>query len=601
MHRILAIAGVTALAGASGACNSDEAAGNSLCTPGALVGCQCLDGNLGWTLCDMAGTPGPNCNCASAGPCAAVLCSGHGVCAESGDAALCVCDVGYERVGTECIATGDPCLQNDCSGHGTCVPLSNAPFCVCDVGYEYVDGGCVQLSDPCAEIACSGHGICAVVGGAGVCVCDGGYQQQGADCVPTDPQNPCSGVDCGDHGTCALVDWQPVCVCDPGYFLDVDTCQEVVGPSCSGVSCSNHGVCTLTVLGAACACDVGFHPAGLSCIEDDPLDPCASVTCSGHGSCNPNGGWAICVCDTDYHSLGADCAENGTIAVSHTLDKIIADPMRPYLYAASNSSGYVLIIDRQTGVEQAAVHVALSIDDIDLDANAGILYAVSKSGTLIGRYDVVANAFAPPIFFAPPADHSQGLHYHVEAGPPGRVFFVDAAWQPTLHVLDTTSGLELSTYSGCGIGDLELSSDGTTLFVWEQYGWGAGLTTSYVRRLDVSSDAVGAIEVGTINVQRDPVTTPMLVGGGRLATKKYVLRDDDLDYVVANLPSPAYAFAGDGNVVVTSSAAYSVVSPALSRPLTVSSTVMVMCPDCSDLYIYDGANNRILVQSLAGL
>jgi cysteine-rich repeat protein len=51
---------------------------------------------------------------------------------------------------------------------------------------------------------------------------------------------------------------------------------------------------------AYCVCASGFHPRGLVCVPNDPLNPCRDVDCSGHGACRAEGGVPVCDCFSGY-------------------------------------------------------------------------------------------------------------------------------------------------------------------------------------------------------------------------------------------------------------------------------------------------------------
>jgi hypothetical protein len=501
--------------------------------------------------------------------------------------------------------------DGDASGSRHCEPGQLAA-CECsgevDLGWMLCSASGDSFGDcrcggtsPCDEVDCSGHGTCAIVGSTATCICDTGYRREGVQCIPGEPGDLCGGVECGEHSLCAQVAGEARCVCDDGYYREDGRCSLVTGSDCEGVSCSGHGVCAITRAGATCACDPGFHPVGLSCLENDDANPCAGVTCSGYGTCDPGGGHATCLCVQGYHSIGADCVEDDIIPVSRSVDKIIADPNRPYLYAGSRGSGYLLIINRDTRMEEAAIYALVDVSDIDLDAEAGILYAISMRTYRIARYDVVNRTFLPPIVFDPPADHTSGAFYRVAPGRTGRVFFADAAWSPQLHQMDTDSGEHVSTDGLNGVGDVAASSDGHTLYTWTKLGWSAGSVNSFVRRIDARSDALTDIEVGSVNVRRDPLDGPLLLAEGRLAVKHHVLLRDDLNYVVDYLPDPIYGFTLDGEIAITATHAYRIGGARIVRPLTVTTRIMATSPDASEVYLYDAARNAVVVQSLAGL
>jgi len=77
-------------------------------------------------------------------------------------------------------------------------------------------------------------------------------------------------------------------------------CSSEAGGPCAGIDCSGHGICTSVADLAYCICAAGYHPVGLDCLVNDPLDPCRGVTCSDHGTCRVDGTVPTCDCDAGF-------------------------------------------------------------------------------------------------------------------------------------------------------------------------------------------------------------------------------------------------------------------------------------------------------------
>jgi hypothetical protein len=270
------------------------------------------------------------CVAAEPSPCAGVDCSGHGVCAVSGEEPVCACDEGYHAVALDCVADdpGDPCLEVTCSGHGVCAVAAGEALCLCDEGYHAADLGCLADDPgPCLDVTCSDHGVCAVAGGAALCVCDEGFHPDELACVGNDPDDPCAGIDCAGHGACDDSGGAPACDCDEGFHAVSLACIADEVDPCLEVTCSGHGVCAVAGGAALCVCDEGFHAAALECAADAP-DPCLDVVCSGHGICAAAAGEPLCICDEGFHAEALEC---------------VADPPDPCLDVDCSGHGFCAV------------------------------------------------------------------------------------------------------------------------------------------------------------------------------------------------------------------------------------------------------------------
>jgi hypothetical protein len=82
---------------------------------------------------------------------------------------------------------GDACNGQTCSGHGICATAGGAAICVCDTGFHAQALACVanDPDDPCSGVDCGPGGACAAVAGAPDCTCGPGYHEAGATtCLP---------------------------------------------------------------------------------------------------------------------------------------------------------------------------------------------------------------------------------------------------------------------------------------------------------------------------------------------------------------------------------------------------------------------------------
>lgn len=126
--------------------------------------------------------------------CASVTCNGHGRCATIDGTAACVCDPGYDAIGTSCVADGTDAGAIDAAGgardggmgaSGGCRLAVDCPGALCD----YASGACVpQNADRCVLPPAEG-GSAEVGRGCGISVMSDGSRAPllcgpGLTCVP---------------------------------------------------------------------------------------------------------------------------------------------------------------------------------------------------------------------------------------------------------------------------------------------------------------------------------------------------------------------------------------------------------------------------------
>ncbi|MBN2360498.1 MAG: hypothetical protein JXR83_13670 [Deltaproteobacteria bacterium] len=158
-----------------------------------------------------------------------------------------------------------PCAAVHCSGHGVCALLDAAPTCVCDHGFHSTGLDCVADAAPCELVTCSGRGICGLLDGQGYCLCDPGFHNRDATSCIADPW-PCAGVDCDGAGVCGLtLGGQPLCACDPGYGNAGPTrCRVSITPLAFGPTTPADGAAVprQVTLAGSCTADQQLAVSG---------------------------------------------------------------------------------------------------------------------------------------------------------------------------------------------------------------------------------------------------------------------------------------------------------------------------------------------------
>eukprot|EP00117_Sycon_ciliatum_P033036 scpid61463/ scgid1264/ Fibrillin-1 len=253
--------------------------------------------------CPPAST-GTACECTGSNPC-----SNNGVCSAT-DQSSFTCDctgTGFE--GAVCDeASTNPCINgmNNCVENAACVlinPLFNIFVCVCEIGFEGV--GTVQCANvnECDDTPCDDNAFCSDTVGSFTCACQPGYEGDGFDCLEI---NECAiGThDCLPQAACVNTDGSFICDCGLGFLGNgVDQCVDINECDQDPFPCDDNAFCTNTFGSFQCRCQDGFRGDGFTfcdeineCVEG--LDNCGQD--QGRGLClNVEGSFA-CVCFTGF-------------------------------------------------------------------------------------------------------------------------------------------------------------------------------------------------------------------------------------------------------------------------------------------------------------
>lgn len=281
------------------------------------------------------------------------------------------------------------------------------------------------------------------------------------------------------------------------------------------------------------------------------------------------------------------------------LSKVLPDPHRPWIYALARPGDAIYFC--QPGDPNFVVleFPGRDLTDMDIAANGDLLYAIDFAGDEILVIDLASQALVRTI--PVPATDRAGDHFHIEAGRTDRVYWVDAAWQPTLHVLDATSGIEMARLDDIGVGDLEIALDGRAMYLWYQFGWHAGQAGSFIYRLDCSSDPPLVDERGVTNVlRRDPLDTPILLtaDGGTVFCKGYAFPSGDLAKADLMFSEPTYAISPNASFIFSQSVVYGRDASA-QRRMPLVTRVLATSPDGSLLYLGDDDGLQLFVYELS--
>ncbi|XP_030844885.1 fibrillin-1 isoform X2 [Strongylocentrotus purpuratus] len=219
---------------------------------------------------------------------------GSGVCINSTDGEICVCD----QTGYEFNSTINNCTDvNECLGENRCeMDCDNIPggyVCSCVTGFLLdVNGRSCSDRDECLDGTqdCDTNAACSNTEGSFSCLCNDGYTENGAMCTNTD--ECLSTSPCHVFANCMDTNGSFNCMCMPGFSGNGFSCVD--NNECDQSPCDENAACNNTDGSFSCTCLEGYTGNGLSCsnINECEVDP----PCGVYADCSDNEGSFTCSC-----------------------------------------------------------------------------------------------------------------------------------------------------------------------------------------------------------------------------------------------------------------------------------------------------------------
>jgi hypothetical protein len=215
--------------------------------------------------------------------------------------------------------TGVVCGSEVCPAHASC----NGTACVCDQGFEKLGTLCVDVNECLVNHGgCDPHASCVNTPGSFECKCRHGYEGDGSFCYET-------GSDTGEWGACGYCDpnatcetneetQEAYCLCKEGYSGTGRRCSDI--NECTESDCDANATCTNLPGSRSCTCNSGYYGDGKKCSIGS--DHAVGASCSMPGSrsdcdngltCRQVDGTGFTYCSKAPCTTNADCGKNGTL------------------------------------------------------------------------------------------------------------------------------------------------------------------------------------------------------------------------------------------------------------------------------------------------
>ena len=288
--------------------------------------------------------------------------------------------------------------------------------------------------------------------------------------------------------------------------------------------------------------------------------------------------------------------------------KLLADPIRPKIYALNKGNGtlpgILLALNPTNGTTLGELAMGLGSTDMAIAGVGDFLYVINTASRSVTKVDLSVFAVANTRSVATPNTSDVNNPLRIAAGRLNVVYFTDGGWSPGVYTLDFNAGTILSLFDDdSGAGGLAATRNGNTLYTWRQYGWGAGNVNSWVTRYNAASTNLISQENSFTSWRRDPFDTPILLNTNEtvLFNKQQMFAATNLSLLYREFAENVYAISARGDWAFGSTKVYNSWTGFELTNLAFASSVQAVTATDRHLFRYRTSPSELVIHSLSSL
>ncbi len=232
------------------------------------------------------------------------------------------------------------------------------------------------------------------------------------------------------------------------------------------------------------------------------------------------------------------------------------------------------------------------------------LYVINTGSRTISKVDLASFSVVADQGISTPNTYSLSNPLYVAAGQTNLVYFTDGAWGPEIYALDFDTGsnvlvLDTGGNQSIGAGGMVLDRGGDALYIWQQYGWSAGLANSAIVSMAVGNGSLTATATGP-SQNRDPLDTPILLDGAqqRVFNKVQMVSATNVSILLAQFSDNIYAISLDGSVAFGPTEVYNTLNGTILTNLPFAATVQTLSGDQTELFRYNASTSSLIIYDM---
>lgn len=293
------------------------------------------------------------------------------------------------------------------------------------------------------------------------------------------------------------------------------------------------------------------------------------------------------------------------------INKLLPDYGCPKVYALNNANGTVpgtlLALNPTNGAILAEISLNLNPTDMAITPAGDALYVIHAGSRTITKVDLATFSVADEKNIVTPQTYSLSNPLYVAAGQLDRLYYTDGAWGPGVYFFDFAAGTNLFVINtggngSHGAGAILLNRIGSNVYIWNQYGWGAGNVNAWVTRFDVAAGgSLTALENSFTSWRRDPLDTPLFLDGAErwVFNKQQMFAATNVSVLVNQFANNIYGISLDGSLAFGPTEVFNTVNGNTLTNLSFSTTVMSLSGDQKTLFRYNADTASVVIYDMA--
>jgi DNA-binding beta-propeller fold protein YncE len=281
------------------------------------------------------------------------------------------------------------------------------------------------------------------------------------------------------------------------------------------------------------------------------------------------------------------------IDVTSQVERMKADPTRPYLYLVDKVNNSLHFVNLTTNTVESTIFVGSSPEDLDINQDGSKLFVANFGSTNIGVVDLSTRTMTGNLLVNTAVDIWNGNPYRIVCGTGDTLVFTSQDQWNSLKLVNALTGANLAVGGTIYEPGLAASPDGTRVYVGE-----SGISTATLTRWDISGSTLTQVDISTgVNAFTSP--TVVTSDDGRYvfwAGMKFLA--NNLKSVLGTFSENILASNADGSVVVGPTKIHDGTTFAAKKMLPLSTSIMAMSADGKTLYLYDMVSSRVYLYSL---
>ena len=267
------------------------------------------------------------------------------------------------------------------------------------------------------------------------------------------------------------------------------------------------------------------------------------------------------------------------------------------LYALDDTNKSLIIVDLTSDTVEATHSLTRKPSRFCIDKASDRIYITTLNSSFIEEYQLSNFTQITSIPWSASSAGYDEEHYEIKCTA-DKLYVADAEWSPQLYSIDRVAPyLETKLTDIESVGGLEVTNNGD-IYTWFQYGWGAGLSSSKIQRIQDGS----VIDTSTKTYpdhNRDPLDAPILLDetSNIVINKRYVFNSLNLEQVIYDLGEDEVVYGADFNKkrIATLNEIYSLESYNSLIKLPIINVDNLIFDTEGDLYMLKNSNSALFI------